>query len=188
MEPTADERLALLLERLGEVARAQRWKQATDAGLSPLQLRILGFIAAHPEQQVGVAILADELRIGRPTVSESVKTLVEQGYLDRRAGGGDGRSHSLHLRAAGRRHVRGAIPLAAAVATLPEARKKELLIAAMQVLEQLVQRGEVPVPRMCWTCHNYRGDRAKRHHCLLLGKDLAISELRTDCPEHERAA
>ena len=66
--------------------------------------------------------------------------------------------------------------------------QEELLIAAMQVLEQRVQRGEVPVPRRCWTCHNYRGDRAKRHHCLLPGRDLTITELRTDRPEHERAA
>lgn len=41
MSGATDEHLAKVLERLGEVARALRWKQATDAGISALQLRIL---------------------------------------------------------------------------------------------------------------------------------------------------
>lgn len=188
MFPTPDEHLAQVLERLGEVARAGRWKQAAGAGLSALQLRILGYIAAHPGRAAGVAMLAEELQIGRPTVSESVKALVEQGYLERKAGTGDGRSHSLHLRAAGRRHAGAATPLADAVATLPDARKDALLLASMQLLETLVRSGGVHVQRMCWTCRHYRGDRDKQHHCLLLNKDLPVQELRTDCPDHEQAA
>ncbi len=188
MPCTPDEHLAQVLERLGEVARAMRWRQATDAGLSALQLRILGFIAAHPERNVGVAMLAEELQLGKPTVSESVKALVAQGYMDRKEGTGDGRSHSLRLRAAGRRHTYATLPLTEAMAVLPEPRKNEMLLASMQLLEALVQSGEVQVQRMCWTCRHYRGDRSKRHHCLLLRKDLAVQELRTDCAEHERAA
>lgn len=188
MANTPDEHLAQVLERLGEVARAMRWRQATDAGLSALQLRILGFIAAHPEQQVGVAMLAEELQIGKPTVSESVKALVEQGFMDRKAGTGDGRSHALRLRPAGRKLTHATPPLADAMAALPDARKNALLLASMQLLEALVQSGEVQVQRMCWTCRHYRGDRDEQHHCLLLRKDLPVQELRTDCPEHERAA
>lgn len=188
MANTPDEHLAQVLERLGEVARAMRWRQATDVGLSALQLRILGFIAAHPEQQVGVAMLAEELQIGKPTVSESVKALVEQGYVDRKAGTGDGRSHALHLRAAGRKLTHDTPPLAPAMAALSDARKNALLLASMELLEALVRSGEVQVQRMCWTCRHYRGDRDKRHHCLLLRKDLPVQELRTDCLEHECAA
>jgi DNA-binding MarR family transcriptional regulator len=188
MAHTPDEHLAQVLERLGEVARALRWKQATDAGLSALQLRILGFIAAHPEHNVGVAMLAEELQIGKPTVSESVKALVEQGFLDRKADAEDGRSHTLRLRASGRKHAQGAAPLTEVVAGLSPARKNELLLSSMQLLQALVESGDVQVQRLCWTCRYYRGDRDKRHHCLLLRKDLPVQELRTDCPEHERAA
>ena len=46
--------LARLLERIGEVSRAMRWEEATGSGLSPLQLRILGFVADHAGQSVGV--------------------------------------------------------------------------------------------------------------------------------------
>lgn len=186
MATSVDEHLALVLERLGEVARAMRWQQASEAGLSALQLRILGFIAAHPE--VGVARLADELQIGRPTVSESVKALVEQGLVERRPDPNDGRGHVLRLKPAGRRPARNAAPLTDAMGGLSDARKKALLLASMQLLEGLVSSGDVQVQRMCWTCKHYKGDRDKRHHCLLLRKDLAVQELRTDCSEHERAA
>lgn len=188
MAHVMDEHLAQVLERLGEVARALRWKQATEVGLSALQLRILGFIAAHPERSIGVAVLAEELELGRPTVSESVKALVDQGYLERKADAADGRSHALRLRASGRKQALGAAPLTAAMAALPAARKNELLLSSMQLLQALVQSGDVQVQRMCWTCRHYTGDRDKRHHCALLKKNLGVPELRTDCPEHERAA
>ncbi|MBK9177429.1 MAG: MarR family transcriptional regulator [Flavobacteriales bacterium] len=66
--------LARLLERIAEVSRALRWRQATSAGLSPLQIRILGFVSEHPGESVGVARLAEELQVTRPTVSDSVAT------------------------------------------------------------------------------------------------------------------
>lgn len=188
MSRSTDEHLAQVLERLGEVARSMRWKQATDAGLSALQLRILGLIAAHPERAVGVAMLAAELQVGKATVSESVKALVDQKFLDRKAGGTDGRSHALRLRATARKHVQTVPPLSEAMAALPDARKDALLLASMHLLSALVDSGDVQVQRMCWTCAHYRGDRDKRHHCALLKKDLAVLELRTDCAEHERAA
>jgi DNA-binding MarR family transcriptional regulator len=174
MSQLTDEHLAQVLERLGEVARAMRWKQATDAGLSALQMRILGLIAAHPERAVGVAMLAGEL--------------VDQGYLDRKADGADGRSHALRLRNTGRKHLQGIPPLNEAIAVLSDARKNALLLASMQLLEALVNSGAVQVQRMCWTCAHYRGDRNKRHYCSLLKKDLAVEELRTNCSEHVRAA
>jgi hypothetical protein len=91
-------------------------------------------------------------------------------------------------RAAGRRHVRGAAPLTDAVRTLPAARKEEMLLAVMQVLDHMVDSGAVQVQRMCWTCRHYRGDRARKNYCALLEKDLPVPELRTDCEEHERVA
>lgn len=188
MPPSTDEHLAQVLERLGEVARSMRWKQAGDAGLSPLQLRILGVIAAHPERAVGVALLAAELQLGKATVSESVKALVDQKFLDRKADDADGRSHTLRMRAAARKLVQVPPPLSVAMSALPVARKNALLLASMQVLAALVDSGDVQVQRMCWTCAHYRGDRNERHHCALLNKDLTVQELRTDCAEHERAA
>ena len=183
-----DAHLARLLERIGEVARALRWQQATGAGLSPLQIRILGFVSDHPGEPVGVARLAEELQVGRPTVSDSVALRVERGLLLRKPDPHDGRSHALRLTAAGRRWLPAGGPFTEALATLPLHERETLLLALMRLLASLLESGDVQVQRMCWTCAHYRGDRKGRHHCQLLGTDLAVAELRTDCPEHEAAA
>ncbi len=189
--PTVDPlnaHLARLLERIGEVARALRWQQATGAGLSPLQIRILGFVCDHPSEPVGVARLSEELQVTRPTVSDSVKLLVDRGLLARKPDPHDGRSHTLCLTAEGRRNLPVAEPFTEALAALPVQEREMLLLALMRMLASLLESGDVQVQRMCWTCAHYRGDRKGRHHCQLLGTDLAVAELRTDCPEHEAAA
>ncbi|MBV6404278.1 MAG: winged helix-turn-helix transcriptional regulator [Flavobacteriales bacterium] len=182
-----DAHLSRLLERIGEVARSLRWQQATDAGLSPLQLRILGFVSDHPGGPVGVARLAQELQVTRPTVSDSVALLVERGLLVRRPDPHDGRSHALRLTAAGRRWLPAADPMERALETLPTRERETLLLALMRVLQALLDRGDVRVQRMCWSCAHYRGDRQGRHHCRLLRRDLGVAELRSDCPDHEPA-
>ena len=180
-----DAHLARLLERIGEVARAQRWRQATGAGLSPLQIRILGFVAGHRGEPVGVARLAEELQVTRPTVSDSVALLVDRGLLLRKPDPHDGRGHALRLTAAGMRWLPMGGPFTEALATLPLHERETLLLALMRLLRSLLDSGDVQVQRMCWTCAHYHGDRKGRHHCQLLGTALAVAELRTDCPEHE---
>lgn len=182
-----DEHLASVLERIGEVMRAMRWRQAVDAELSPLQLRIMGFIADHPDDRVGVARLADELQMSRPTVSESVRLLVEKRLLLRRADPSDQRSHALRLSAKASRGMADDPPLAGALASLSATSKESLLLGLMHVLHQLAGSGKVQVQRMCWTCAHYDGDRNERHRCLLLRKTLNVRTLRTDCAEHEAA-
>ncbi len=177
--------LARLLERIGEVSRAMRWEEATGSGLSPLQLRILGFVADHAGQSVGVARLAEELQVTPPTVSDSVKLLVDRGLLARKSDPHDGRSHALRLTVAGRKQLPATEPFAAAIAELPLSERETLLLALMRLLETLLANGDVQVQRMCWTCAHYQGDRHGKHHCELLGKELALAELRTDCAEHE---
>ena len=179
--------LARLLERIGEVARAMRWDEATSTGLSPLQLRILGFVADHAGQSVGVARLSDEFQVTRPTVSDSVKLLVDRGYLVRKPDPLDGRGHMLGLTATGRRHLPEAVPFAAALTTLPKQEREALLLALMRLLHALLVSGDVQVQRMCWSCVHYRGDKQGRHHCAVLAVDLSRAELRTDCAEHVAA-
>lgn len=179
-----DAHLARLLERIGEVARSLRWQQGTGAGLSPLQIRILGFVSEHGDEPVGVARLAQELQVTRPTVSDSVALLVERGLLLRKPHPHDGRSHVLRLTPTGRRWLPASGPFAGALATLPLPEREALLLALMRLLGSLLHSGDVRVQRMCWTCAHYRGDRQVSHHCALMRKDLAIVELRTDCPEH----
>ncbi|MBK9418791.1 MAG: hypothetical protein IPN62_16305 [Flavobacteriales bacterium] len=160
MSGATDEHLAKVLERLGEVARALRWKQATEAGISALQLRILGVLAEHPERQMGVALLAEELQVGKPTVSES------------EGAGGSGGTDGRHLRARGPA-VRAARPGACRAARM-------LLLPVQFSKHWSGSRGSV--------LDRKHTAPDTLHHCALLKKDLVVQELRTDCSEHEQAA
>jgi len=185
--PELDAHLAQVLERIGEIARAHRWKQAVDHGLSPLQIRIMGFLLAHTGEGVGVARLADELQVSKPTISDSVKLLNDRKYLIRKADKNDARSHALALTAAGRKYTTMTTPLNDALAQMNGPSKEALLLGLMGVLENLFRAEEVHVQRMCFTCVHYNGDRKRKHRCQLLERTMTITELRTDCAEHELA-
>lgn len=179
-----DAHLAQVLERIGEVARALRWKQAVEEGLSPLQIRIMGFLADHADEGIGVARLAGELMVSKATISDSVKLLADQKFVVRKPDKSDARSHALHLTAAGKRHISSGTPLDVAIAELGQERKEALLLGLMGVLELLFRTDALNVQRLCFTCTHYRGDRKKEHGCALFDTDLRVAELRTDCGEH----
>lgn len=183
-----DQHLAKVLERIGEVARADQWKQVATSSLSPLQLRIMGFLADHTQERIGVARLALELQVSRPTISNCARVLVERGLLKRTDNALDGRSHSMGLTGQGRKAI-GAnsdgTALERAISALRKADKEVLLLGSMNVLQALVRNGAVDVQRMCWTCVHYEGDRSTTHRCTLLGIVLKPADLRTDCPEHQ---
>lgn len=180
-----DEHLAQVLERIGEVSLAMRRKQATD--LSPLQLRILDFVNAHSEEQVGVARLSEELQVSKPTISDSVKLLVERKRLERKVDALDARAHKLKITSVGKKELTANSPLDQAIAGLSGPGKEAMMLGLLGVLEGLFNSGDLNVQRMCWTCRYYDGNKKNEHRCLLLEKSLGISELRTDCAEHELA-
>lgn len=185
-----DAHIAKVLERIGEVALALRRGKGMAQELSALQLRVLGFVADRGMEPVGVALLADALQISRPTASDSVRVLVERGFLLRRPDPADGRSHALRLTTTGRKAATHAMaaPLQDALESLPQADKEGTLIALMCVLEALVHSGDLRVQRLCFTCKHYQGDKRSKHRCLLMRADLSVAELRTDCPDHVAVA
>lgn len=187
LERSSDEHIAEMLERIGEVALALRRGKGAAHDLSALQLRVLGLVADRATEPVGVAVLADVLQVSRPTASDSVRLLVERGFLQRKPDPHDGRSHTLRLTAAGRQAAASGSPLLNALAGMPREGKAGTLIAIMRILEALVTSGDIRIQRMCFTCTHYRGDKEGKHRCMLLQKDMAVSDLRTDCPEHEAA-
>lgn len=182
-----DLHLAHVLERIGEVSLAMRRKQAADGGLSPLQWRILEFVNDHDGQQVGVARLAEELQVSKPTISDSVKLLVDRKRLLRKADKLDARAHSLKVTAVGKRELATSTTLGQVVGGLSLPDKEAMMLGLLSVLEGLFHSGGLNVQRMCWTCEHYEGDKKNKHRCLLLEKSLSVAELRTDCPEHELA-
>jgi len=80
------------------LSRLGRFIERTDSGLSLPQFRLLSLLAAGDESSTA---LAQRLAVSKPTISNAVDTLVEQGHLRRRSDTGDRRVTWLQITASG---------------------------------------------------------------------------------------
>ena len=189
-----DRKVAAALERIGVAVRVQLWDQAKAHGLTPTQLQVLLRLAYHPRQRLRVGALAAELDLTQPTISDAVAALRRKGLIDRQQTGGNPRSAVVMLSARGGDLVQTLDAWDArtreVLAVLPDTLKAQALQFLLAFIAGLQQHGVVTLARMCITCRFFRPNAhgPEQHHCALLDLPLAATDLRVDCPEHERAA
>ena len=161
------------LERLGQVQRVLLQEVSTAQGLSPIQVRILGLVAAAA---VRPSELAGRLGVTRATVTDAVRALEGKGLVAVATDPLDGRSRLLRVTEDGQ-----------AVAALSSGDQGALLSGLLHLLTGLQADGLVPRARMCLTCRFFReaSDAGGVAHCELLRADLPDTSLRLDCPDHE---
>jgi len=187
-----DAKLALALERVGQAMRVQMWDKAKQHGLSPTQLQALLRLASDPPARRRVGVLAAELDVTHPTVSDAVSVLRRKGLVQPHPH----RTASLELSDRGRAvadflgdwHARTRGQLAG----FPVADKQATLRFLLDLIAGLQRSGAITIARMCVTCRFFRRDEhpdTKRpHHCALVDVPMADRELRIDCAEHEPQA
>jgi DNA-binding MarR family transcriptional regulator len=189
-----DRKLAAALERVGQAVRVQLWDQAKAHGLTPTQLQVLLRLLYARHQRRRVGILAAELDLTQPTISDAVAVLHRKGLIGREQIGPNPRSTVLSLSARGVELAETLetwdIRMRNVVAALSDIQKEEALRLLLDMIAGLQREGVITVARMCVTCRFFRKDAHApgRHHCALLDLPLAPTDLRVDCPEHERAA
>lgn len=182
------ERIAVALDRLARATRLQRQDLATRYGLSPLQVDLLTVLADGQPPEPLVGLLATEVGVTQPTVTDSLRALQRKGLVERRRDLGDRRRARVGLTPAGRRFVDEVVVVAQddlvdAVADLPRSVQEATLETLLTLIAGLVDTGAITVARTCLTCHYHRQD-AGTHRCVLLGIDLPPGHLRVNCPEH----
>lgn len=189
-----DSKLVAGLERLAQALRVLLWEKAKAAGLSPLQVQFLVYLAHHPERDRRVSVLAQAFDLTKPTVSDAVSVLESKGYIARRVLEGDRRVAVLGLTPEGEALAREleswADPVKAQLQDLPTVQKQVALETVMHLIAALQEGGIITLARMCRTCRFFRPDRhpgGAPHHCALLDQPLAERELRLDCVEHQAA-
>jgi DNA-binding MarR family transcriptional regulator len=191
--PDIDAKLVAALERVGQALRVQMWDEAKQHGLSPTQLQVLLRLSTDPPARRRIGVLAGELDITHPTVSDAVAVLRRKGLVDRDPAN---RRATLSLSARGRaladrlagwdERTRGQL------AHLPVADKDATLRVLLDLIAGLQRTGAITVARMCMTCRFFRRDAhpgtIRPHHCALVDAPMGAGELRIDCAEHEPRA
>jgi DNA-binding MarR family transcriptional regulator len=193
LPPDVDAKLVAALERVGQALRVQMWDTAKQHGLSPTQLQVLLRLATDPPARRRIGVLADELDVTHPTVSDAVAVLRRKRLVDRDPAS---RKAPLNLTARGRavadRLVDWDQRTRRQLAHLPVADKDATLRLLLDLIAGLQRSGAITVARMCVTCRFFRRDAhpksTRPHHCALVDAPMGGVELRIECAEHEPRA
>ncbi|MFN4219179.1 MAG: MarR family winged helix-turn-helix transcriptional regulator [Candidatus Bipolaricaulia bacterium] len=191
-----DAKIVSALERLSHVLRTLLWEEAVESRLSPIQIQSLIYLRSHDERLCRVNQLAEEFGLTPATVSDAVSSLEDKGLLTREPHPDDRRAQILRLTPKGRRSAeklsRWSDALTEQLERFAPEEKEQALKFLLKLIEALYRAGIITVARICLTCRFFRPNAHKNahapHHCALMDKPLAESELRVDCPEHELVA
>jgi DNA-binding MarR family transcriptional regulator len=191
---SAQFQIATALLKIGMFLRAEGWRQADAASLTPTQAQILVQLARRGPARI--TALAEELAVTQPTASDAATALIRKGHVERRADPADARASLLHLTSGGRQAARAmaAWPgaLLSAADTLDTGEQAVLLKTLTKIIRSLQVQGAIPVQRMCATCRYFRPnthpDPAAPHHCDFVNAAFGDAQLRFDCGEHETAS
>jgi len=180
---------AQLIDRLERLARAG--EQADD--FNPAQWEALRYLSRANRFSRTPAALADYLASTRGTISRTLASLEEKGYVTRTASLRDGRSVVFALSAAGERAMTRD-PLLALAGDIEEAAGASLpalLDGLRRTLRRALARNRGRAFGACYSCRHFRaGVRpASRtpHHCALLNEPLSEADSRAICAEQEAA-
>lgn len=188
-----DAKLAAALERVGQALRVQMGEAARRHGLSPTQLQVLLRLATDPSARRRIGVLAAELDVTHPTVSDAVAALRRKGLVNRDPAS---RRGALDLSPRGRELADGLADwdrrAREELSGLPAGDKQAALRLLLDLIAGLQRAGAITVARMCVTCRFFLPDahagEPRPHHCALVDAPMAEGELRVDCAEHEARA
>ncbi|MCK0130627.1 MarR family transcriptional regulator [Flavobacteriaceae bacterium F08102] len=179
-------KIVIGLERLAEAFKSMLWEQAKIHGLSPIQIRILIFVAYHPPELNNVSYLAKEFNVTKPTVSDAVRVLFNKRLIEKEIDPTDTRSYRIILTSAGLKIVdttqHFTQPLASEIHKISPSELSSTYHLLVHLIHKLHQNGILTVQRTCFHCKFYE-TRNKRHFCHFLKQKMQPDELRLDCPE-----
>ncbi|GMU04132.1 MarR family winged helix-turn-helix transcriptional regulator [Corallococcus caeni] len=185
-------RIATGLHKLGLAMKQQSWQQANGAGLSATQGQILAALVA--QGPLSGTELSERLGVTLPTISDSVRVLVEKALVTKSPDPRHPRASLLTPTAKGAALGARARSwpefMADAVADLSPEEQRAFFSGIVKMIRMLQEQGLVPVTGMCVTCTHFRPNvrpGASPHHCAFVDAPISSDQLRLDCPEHERA-
>ncbi|SEU38085.1 transcriptional regulator, MarR family [Stigmatella erecta] len=185
-------RIATGLHKIGLAMKQQAWQQANNEGLSATQGQILAALVAHGP--LTGSELSERLGVTLPTISDSVRVLIEKKLLTKSPDPRHPRASLLTPTTAG--EALGARArswpefMAAAVTGLPPEEQRAFFSGVMKMIRALQEQGLIPISQMCMTCKHFRPnvrEGASPHHCAFVDAPLANEQLRLECPEHALA-
>lgn len=188
--PSGDitEKVVAALDRLTRTARAHRQAMATQAGLTQLQAELVRVLADGVPPEPLTGLVAAEVGVSQPTVSDSLQALERKGLVERIEAFNNRHSKMATLTAAGA-ELASQLRLSddvlrASVGRLPDGDQNEALRRHVELIAALFDTGVIQVARVCLTCRFYDSHH-QAPYCTLLQTTLDPPDLQVNCPEHQ---
>ena len=172
-----------LIERLGNLVRAEVRALCNECGVRPAQLEVLDYLGRANRYSDTPQAVAEFLGLTKGTVSQTIKVLEHKGLLRRRDDAGDRRRVHLVPSAKGRRLVERAVPAAALAAGLGQVDGRALGEALRGLLRALQEANGYQSFAPCRSCR-FNERRAGQHYCGLTGESLTEHDVTLICREH----
>lgn len=175
--------VAELLERLGHCACSE----AFSAGLNPAQWAALRYFERANRFSRTVSAFARYHGTTRGTASQTIRALVQKGYLRRLPAKHDQRSFRLDLTEPALQALASdpLAELADAAGTLAPAQCSALIQGLRAMLERVNDKRSEPGFGVCTSCrHLESGDRSCDHRCLLQDELLEERDLGRICVDY----
>lgn len=182
---TAD-RVYELLERLGNLLRSEERALGAAAGLQPVHLHALAYLARCNRYSDTPMAVAEYLGATKGTVSQTLAVLQTKGLVVASDDANDGRKVHLRLSAKGRRFVDRRLPpavLAAGLAAAPAGAAGGLEQQLTALLADMQRARGQRSFGVCRTCRHF-GAADTGGRCGLTGERLLDEETQRVCREH----
>lgn len=190
---STESKIVASLERIAQAFRVLLWQESKEFSLSPIQVQVLIFLLYHSEEKRKVSYLADEFNMTKATISDTIKTLEQKNLIHKEFDPYDSRSYTIHLTEKGKAIADKTSFFTQEIRTpidkLHPDDKENLLLSLLNIIRHLNKSGVITIQRMCLSCAYYQSSgEGQEHFCKLLNKELHVTDLRIDCPEHELKA
>src|SRR5579885_3744103 len=178
---------AHLIDRLDRLARSDE----QVGNLNPAQWEALRYLARANRFSRTPAAIAEYLASTRGTVSRTLASLEEKGYVARRADSEDGRSVNLALTRKAMDALKRdpLLTLAEDLEAGARGRMGDMAAGLKGALKAAIARNGTRAFDACFSCRHFRKDAhagaAMPHHCGLLDAPLSDSDSRAICVEQE---
>lgn len=191
-DETVKNKVVIGLTKIGMAIKSHAWQDAELQNLTPTQGQVLSLLRSRLNAGLRLSEIAEGLAITPATASDTVKVLVEKQLLQKGKAEDDGRAIAIKMTEKGKSKADeiANVPnfLLNAVDELSCEEQDIFYHGLTKILRKLQENKEIPVLRMCVTCHffeeNVNSESDKPHYCKLVKEFFGDRNLKMDCPEH----
>ncbi len=179
-----EEKILFLLSKLCLAQKNILWEQGYKYSLSPTQIEILFAISSY-NKPITISLLAKEMAISKPTISDSVYAL-EKKALVKKIPMKDRRKVGIKITGKGKNIIKSIHkknPLLNITKTsLNNHEKSSLFQALLKITSVLKDNGYLQIVRTCPYCGNliYKAS-TKSYLCAISKKNLSLSDFQINC-------